>query len=94
MAEQNWKQVKLIKSGHKSNISYERCKKQVTLYRQNQQLKTGARATRLSSLGKLWEDIDFMTMKMDMYFRDIWESLKVLQAKRPERMFLWLIPTW
>jgi len=31
-AERNWKQVKLMKSGQRSNIQSEKCKKQVTLY--------------------------------------------------------------
>jgi hypothetical protein len=82
-AKQNWKQVKLIKSRQRSNISSAKCQKQVTLYSQNQLLKASARAVKLSLVGKLWEDEDFKTMKMDMYCRDMWESLKVLQARGP-----------
>jgi hypothetical protein len=97
-AKQNWKQVKLMKSGQQSNISLAKGQKQVTLYGQNQQLKASARAVKLSLVGKLWEDKDFKTMKMDMYCRDMWELLKVLPVRGPERMFRnwqegWEIPT-
>jgi hypothetical protein len=30
----------------------------------------------LATAGKLWDDEDFATMKMDEYCKDIWESLK------------------
>jgi len=93
-AERNWKQVKLIKSGQRTSISSERCKKQVTLYGQNQQLKAAARAIKLSSVGKLWEDDDFKTMKMDLYCKDTWQSLEAIQAKGPERMFRNWQETW
>jgi hypothetical protein len=86
-AKQNWKQVKLIKSGQHSNISSEKCQKQVTLYGQNQQMKASARAVKLSSVGKLWEDKVLKTMKMDMCCRDMWELLEVLEARGLERMF-------
>jgi hypothetical protein len=86
-AERNWKQVKLIKSGQRSNISSEKCKKQVTLYGQNQQLKATARRDKLSSVGKLWEDADFKTLKMDVYCKDMWESLDALHARGPEKIF-------
>ncbi len=64
--ELNWKQVKLIKSGQRSNIKLDKCKKQVILYGQNQQLRARGRVERLSSVGELWEDVDFKTMKMDL----------------------------
>jgi hypothetical protein len=70
-AEQNWKQVKLIKSRQCSSILPEKCRKQVTLYGQNQQLKALTRAIKLSLVGKFLEDEDFKTMKMDMYCRNM-----------------------
>jgi hypothetical protein len=84
-AEQNWKTVKLIKSGQCSNISLDLCKKQVTLYGQSQQLKAHARVEKLSSVGKFWEDADFKTMKMDLYCKDMWEVLEV-DTTDPRRM--------
>ena len=66
-AERNWKQVKLIKTGQCSNIHADKCKKQVTLYGQNQQLRARVRAANLSLVGKLWEDGDFKTLKTDLY---------------------------
>jgi hypothetical protein len=58
-AEHNWKQVKLIKAGQCSKIHADKCKKQMTLYGQNQQLRARARVEKLSLFGKLWEDGDF-----------------------------------
>ena len=46
-AECNWKQVKLIKTGQRSTIHADKCKKQVTLYRQNQKLRAQARVAKL-----------------------------------------------
>ncbi len=69
-AEQNWKQVKMIKAGQRSSISSDKTKKQVTLYGQNCQLKADSRAHKLSSAGKLWGEDDFKTMKMDLYCKD------------------------
>ena len=76
-AERNWKQVKLIKTGQCSNIHADKCKKQVTLYGQNQQLRARARVAKLSSVGKLWEDGDFKTLKMDLYCKDMMEALEI-----------------
>ena len=98
-AERNWKQVKLIKAGQRSSISSDKTKKQVTLYGQNCQLKADARAHKLSSAGKLWEEDDFKTMKMDLYCKDTWQALDVQRTTDvPERMFRcwrerWEIPT-
>ncbi len=57
----------------------------MTLYGQSQQHKACARVEKLSSVGKLWEDADFKTMKMDLYCKDMWEALEV-GAKDPRRM--------
>jgi hypothetical protein len=85
-AEQNWKQVKLIKCGQHSNIKSDKCKKQGTLFGKNQQLKVVARVERLSSVGQLWEDADFKTKKMDLYCEDMWDALEV-DATDPRKIF-------
>jgi hypothetical protein len=59
-AERNWKQVKLIKTGQCSNIHADKYEKQVTLFGQNQQLRTWTRVEKLSLVDKLWEDGDFI----------------------------------
>jgi hypothetical protein len=87
-AEQNWKQVKLIKSGQCSNINSDKCKKQTILYGQNQQLKACARKEKLSLVGKLWEDADFKTIKIDLYCKECGRCWLKVDATDSRRM-LW-----
>ena len=74
-----------MKSGQQSNIGLEKCNKQVTLYGQYQQVKAHAKAEKLSSAGKLWEDADFKSLKMDEYCKDMVEALDA--HARPMGMF-------
>ena len=85
-AERNWKQVKYIKSGLRSNTDTDKVKKQAALYRQYQQVKTRAKQTKLSSAGKLWEENNFKSLKMDEYCKDMWQSLDGAD-ERPARIF-------
>ena len=74
-AERNWKQVKAVKSGQRSNTGIEKTKKQVLIYAQYQQARAETRIKQLSSAGKLWDDDDFKSMKMDEYCKEIRESV-------------------
>lgn len=74
-AERNWKQVKAVKSGQRVNTSIDKTRKQVMVYAQYQQKRAQARAMKLSTAGKLWDDDDFESMKMDMFCKDIRDSL-------------------
>ncbi len=76
MAEQNWKQVKAVKSGQRVNTCIEKTKKQVLVYAQYQQMRAQARQSRLSSAGKLWDDNDFASMKMDHFCKEIRDSVE------------------
>jgi hypothetical protein len=93
-AEQNWKQVKYIKSGLRSHTDTDRVKKQQTaLYGQYQQVKARAKQTKLSSAGKLWEENDFKSLKMDEYCKERWQLLDGAD-ERPARMFRNWQETW
>ena len=92
-AERNWKQVKYIKSGLRSNTDTDKVKKQAALYRQYQQVKTRAKQTKLSSAGKLWEENNFKSLKMDEYCKEMWQSLDGAD-ERPARMFRNWRETW
>jgi len=76
-AERNWKwkQVKAVKSGQRVNTGIDKTKKQVLIYAQYQQTHAQARMTKLAAAGKLWEDEDFASMKMDPFCKEIKESL-------------------
>jgi hypothetical protein len=74
-AERNWKQVKAVKSGQHVNTTINKTKKQVLVYAQYQQMGAQARQNKLSSAGKLWDDSDFASMKMDQYCKEIKDSL-------------------
>jgi hypothetical protein len=75
-AEQNWKQVKAVKSGQRVNTSIDKTRKQVLIYAQYQQMCAQARAMKLSAAGKLWEDKDFEGLKMDAFCKEIQMSLE------------------
>jgi len=74
-AERIWKQVKAVKSGQRVNTTTDKTKKQVLVYAQYQQMRAQARQNKLSSAGKLWDDSDFVSMKMDQYCKEIKDSL-------------------
>jgi hypothetical protein len=74
-AERNWKQVKKLKSGDRSNLSMAVTSKITNVYGQYQQMKARSRQQHMSSVGKLWTEEDFHTMKMDLYCGDIADSL-------------------
>jgi hypothetical protein len=91
-AERNWKQVKYIKSGLRSHTDTDKVKKQAALYGQYPQVKACARQSKLSSAGKLWEENDFKSLKMDGYCKNMWQSLN--EDKIPRRMFRNWQETW
>lgn len=74
-AERNWKQVKNVKSGQRVNTSIEKTKKQVLINAMNGEQRAEARRTKLSAAGKLWSVEDFESMKMDMFCKEIKDSL-------------------
>jgi hypothetical protein len=89
-AERNWKQVKAVKSGQRVNTGIDKTKKQVLIYAQYQQTRAQARMTKLAAAGKLWEDEDFASMKMDPFCKEIKESLQAEQTKKEVRILrLW-----
>ena len=64
------------------------------VYAQYQQKRAQARAMKLSTAGKLWDDEDFESMKMDAFCKEIRDSLdeEVVeeQDEQPVRIFrLW-----
>ena len=76
-AERNWKQVNAVKSGQRVNTTIlGNTTMQVLIYSQYQQAKAQARMKNRATAGKLWEDKDLITMKMDEYCKDIQESLE------------------
>jgi hypothetical protein len=88
--ERNWKQVKTVKSGQRVNTGIGKTKKQVLIYAQYQQTRAQARMTKLAVAGKLWEDEDFASMKMDPFCKEIKESLQAEQMEKEVRILrLW-----
>jgi len=76
-AERNWKQMKAVKSGQRVNTGMDKTKKQVLIYAHYQQMRAKASMRKLSAVGKLWEDADFDSMKMDPFCGEIKDSLAV-----------------
>ena len=74
-AERNWKQVKAVKSGQHDNTTINKTKKQVLVYAQYHQMRAQEQQNKLSSAGKLWDDSNFSSMKMDQYCKEIKDSL-------------------
>jgi hypothetical protein len=81
-AERNWKQVKAVKSGQRTNTGVLKAKYQVMIYSQYQQMKAQMRITRMSCAGKLWTDDDFKCCKMDDFCGDIEADLAREKAAR------------
>ena len=75
-AERNWKQVKKLKSGDRSNLSMNVTSKITNVYGQYQQMKARSRQEQRSSVGKLWTEKDFHCIKLDVFCGDIAKSLE------------------
>jgi hypothetical protein len=74
-AKRNWKQVKKIKDGDRSNLGPKVTSKITNVYGQYQQVKSHNRDDQRSSVGKLWTEEDLHCMKMDFLCADIVASL-------------------
>ena len=70
-AERNWKQVKKVKKGDRTKTGVDKTTKQVLIFSQHQMMHGALRWTALSTAGKLWNDNDFVSMKMDEYCKDL-----------------------
>ncbi len=75
-----------------SHTNTDKVKKQAALCGQYQQVKAHARQSKLSSAGKLWEENDFKSLKMDEFCKYMWQSLN--EDKIPRRMFRNWQETW
>ncbi len=78
--------------GLRSHTNTDKVKKQAALCGQYQQVKAHARQSKLSSAGKLWEEKNFKLLKMDEFWKDMWQSLD--EDKIPRRMFRNWQETW
>jgi len=70
-AERNWKQLKKVKKGDRAKTGIEKTTKQVLIFSQHQMMCGALRRTALSVAGKLWDDNNFASMKMDEYCKDL-----------------------
>ena len=75
-AERNWKQLKSAKTGQRASLSAEKCKQQALIYGRYQQQRARIKYVKLGAAGKLWDDDDFTGCKMDVYCKEIIESLE------------------
>ena len=72
--------MKAVKSGQQVNTGMDKTKKQVLIYAHYQQMRAQASMRKLSAAGKLWEDADFDSMKMDPFCREIKDSLEAKES--------------
>ena len=86
--------MKAVKSGQRVNTSIEKTTKQVLVYAQYQQMRAQARQNKLSSAGKLWDDSDFASMKMDPYYKEISDLLETNDKEQPVRIVRLWEETW
>ena len=90
-AERNWKQVKAVKSGQRVNTGMDKTKKQVLIHALYGQLRAESKNAALASAGKLWNDEDFASLKMDIFCKEIRNSLAAEdQQSRSQPLRLWL----
>ena len=98
-AERNWKQVKKVKKGDHAKTGVEKTSKQVLVYSQYQMQCGLMRKSAHSSAGKLWDDSNFSSMKMDVYCKDLEEEVDAdpefhIQVKRIAKIWQerWVVP--
>jgi hypothetical protein len=81
MAEKNWKQVKKVKKvkkGNRAKTGVNKTSKQVLIHSQHQMMHGALHRAGLSTAGKLWDDDDCVSMKMDEYCKDLQCKLAIL----------------
>ena len=91
-AERNWKQIKAVKLGQRTNTGTDKTKKQVMIYSQYQHMKAQARIQKLSYAGKLWDYDDFKSMKTDDHCKEIEDALEI--DKRIRKGKIRVVKTW
>ncbi len=74
-AERKWKQVKAAMLGQQVNTTICKTTKKVLIYAQYQQARAQAQMYNRAAAGKLWNNEDCASMKMDEYFKDLKESV-------------------
>jgi hypothetical protein len=84
--------MKAVKSGQRTNTGMDKTKKQVLIYSQYQQMKAQAHIQKLTCAGKLWDDDDFKSMKMDEHFKEIENALEVDKGIRKGKIRV--VKTW
>lgn len=90
-AKRNWKQVKQVKSGQRVKIGMDKTKKQVLIHAIHGEHQAEARRSKLSAAGNLWSDKDFESMKMDLFCKEIKDSLndKQIHQSGDRVLHLW-----
>eukprot|EP00804_Cyclotella_cryptica_P024597 CCRYP_001605-RA/>CCRYP_001605-RA protein AED:0.15 eAED:0.13 QI:0/0/0/1/1/1/2/0/458 len=80
-AERHWKLFKASKSGQRARTATEKCKKSALIYRAAMQQRSRHREKELKSAGKLWNDDDFFSLKLDVHCKEIVETASALPLK-------------
>ena len=84
--------IEAVKSGQRMNTDMDKMKKQVMIYSQYQQMKAQAHIQKLLYAGKLWDDDDFKSMKMDEHCKEIEDALEI--DKRIRKGKIRVVKTW
>ena len=85
-AERHWKIVKATKAGQRARLGTEKAKKSALIYGAAMQQRSRHRENKLRIAGKLWEDDDFETLKLDFYCEEIVQAAVTL-PQAPARIF-------
>ncbi len=80
-AERHWKLMKASKSGQRARTATEKCKKSALIYGAAMQQRSRHREKELRSAGKLWNDDDFFSLKLDVHCKEIVETANALPQK-------------
>ena len=90
-AERKWKEVKRVKTAQRNRLGAEKTAKLTLLVGTNCSRKADARRERMARAGRLWNDDDFETMKLEQFGIDV----DVLSgAKKPKRIFRAWMEDW
>ena len=88
-AERHWKLMKKAKAGQRARISTDKCKKSSLIYGAAMQQRSRHREKELKAAGKLWEDKDFDSLKLDNLCKEIVETATALPKEAPRIFRAW-----
>lgn len=88
-AERHWKLVKGTKKGQRARLGEEKAKKCALVHGASMQQRARHKLEKLSIAGKLWDDDDFDSLKLDIHCQEITEAANAVTTKKTRIFRCW-----